>query len=275
MLSEYLISCDVPDRGCKMAHSCKVLFDKEGLNVSMSFYGPGQQMKLHTHETTQVSWLLAGHMLESSRFRARDIHMPSCGVKPAGLEHANDYGRHGALILAINIDHADPAPETGFDFDDWRWSPRLAGTYQSGLTKSLVDLMSKCGDEAESAVWDLLALSTSSEEFASPTAPVWLSRVRDQLNECDQALDLALMAKQAGVHRVYLSRAFTHCFGTPPSVYRARCRVARGVAAMMQGESLVDAALDAGFADQSHFSRLAKQQIGLPPKRLHGLLTAA
>jgi AraC family transcriptional regulator len=258
-----------------MAPRRKILYAKNGLNAAISYYGPGECMKLHTHDTTQVSWLLAGEMCESSRHLTRDICLPSCGVKPAGLEHANDYGRHGALILALNIEQDGSVESTGFCLDDWRWTPRQDGEYQSGLTNSLVNLISERGDEAEAAVWDLLALSTSNTKISAKSVPGWLSQVRDQLNECNQELDLALMANQAGVHRVYLSRAFTHCFGTPPSVYRARCRVARAIAAMLQGETLVDAALDAGFADQSHFSRRAKQQTGLSPKRLHGLFNAA
>jgi AraC family transcriptional regulator len=248
------------------------LYQTDGLSTVLSHYAPGVVMPDHTHDRHQVSWLLVGHLSEDHRSSEKQIEQPSIGVKPAGLEHANDYGRHGALILSVNIDPAARRYRDAFSFNDWRWTPCAGGDLQSGTTEVLSRLIAARGDEAESAIWDLLALSASGEGWTMRDVPHWLMQVRDQLSECTDELDLAAMANEAGVHRVHLSRAFTRSFGIPPSVYRARCRVARSIASALQGESLAVAAQNGGFADQAHFSRLVKRQTSLPPRRLVELM---
>ena len=248
------------------------LFETEGLETVLSHYAPGEVMAEHVHDRHQVSWLLLGHLSEDHKSTGLMVDRPSVGVKPAGLEHANDYGRHGALILSVNIDPDVTALKDAFSFNDWRWTPCVNGNLTTGITEILTRLIAHRGDEAESAVWDLLALSAGGAGWTAREIPHWLAQIRDQLSDCTAELDLATMANQAGVHRVHLSRAFTRSFGVPPSVYRARCRVARAIAGAMQGDALVKAALDAGFADQSHFCRLAKRETGLPPRRLIDLM---
>jgi len=248
------------------------LFQSDGLTTLLSHYAPGVVMPKHTHDLHQVSWLLVGHLSEDHGADEKQVEQPSIGVKPVGLEHANDYGRHGALILSINIDPDARRYQDAFSFNEWRWTPCAGDGLQTGTTEVLTRLIAARGDEAESAIWDLLALSASGERWTLREVPHWLKQVRDQLSECTAELDLAAMANEAGVHRVHLSRAFTRSFGVPPSVYRARCRIARSITAALHGEPLAMAAQSGGFADQAHFSRQTKRATGLPPRRLIDLL---
>lgn len=253
----------------------RTLFEKDGLSARLSFYAPGQRMAPHTHDFHQVSWLLSGEMREGSSTAERELCQPSVGIKPSGLEHANDYGPNGALILAVNIAPDADLDPLSFAIDDWRWTPRATGDSQAGMASALTRLVADQGDHAESAIWDLLALSAGRDEIGAARAPAWLDQVRDQLRECGDELDMAAIAHEAGVHRVSLSRAFVHHFGMPPSVYRARCRVARAIVEIAGGTSLAAAAAEAGFADQAHFSRLAKRETGLTPRHLKSVLSAA
>lgn len=258
-----------------MSRVTQTLFDRDGLTARLSFYAPGERMNRHAHDFHQVSWLLSGDMREGARSGEREICQPSVGIKPSGLEHANDYGPNGALILAVNLGAEAEMDELSFAIDDWRWTPRADGEHRAGMAPALTRLVAAQGDQAESAIWDLLALSAGRDEIGSGRAPVWLDQVRDQLRECGDELDMARIAHEAGVHRVSLSRAFTRHFGMPPSVYRARCRVARAIAHVAEGTSLASAAAEAGFSDQAHFSRLAKRETGLSPRDLKTLLRAA
>jgi AraC family transcriptional regulator len=234
----------------------------------------------HHHTNHQFSCLLAGELLEGHAGQEQEICLPSLGVKPAGLTHFNQYGPDGALILTINLEPAqleDYLPDCSID---WRWKAGgLSGRdRQSALAISRLARATPA--DAESLACDLLAvltpgLASSGNVRSGGAVPAWLARARDALREGEAASDLKQIADEAGVHRVHLSRAFSGQFGIAPSLYRRHCRLARAISDMLDGTSLADAAMGAGFADQSHFSRLARRQTGFSPNRLKTLLAAA
>jgi AraC family transcriptional regulator len=118
----------------------------------------------------------------------------------------------------------------------------------------------------EGLTLELLGLCTR-EVRGVPAAPRWLLRVRDLLTErCTDAFALADLAAEVGVHPGHLASAFLRHFGCTVGEYSRRQRVAmaRGY---LTGSNvpLAEVALLVGFADQSHFTRTFKRQIGLTP----------
>jgi AraC-like DNA-binding protein len=77
----------------------------------------------------------------------------------------------------------------------------------------------------------------------------------------------AALEKMTGTDRFVLTRQFRRAFGTSPDRYRTRRRLDLARAAIERGTSLAQAALEAGFADQSHLTRQFKQAFGLTPAR--------
>jgi AraC-like DNA-binding protein len=77
----------------------------------------------------------------------------------------------------------------------------------------------------------------------------------------------------SGLDRFQLARQFRGVFGT--SVYRysllRRLDFARDLIA--GGEALSRAAVDAGFADQAHFTRMFRRAYGLSPAQFRQLQT--
>ncbi|MCP4688540.1 MAG: helix-turn-helix transcriptional regulator, partial [Desulfobacterales bacterium] len=51
----------------------------------------------------------------------------------------------------------------------------------------------------------------------------------------------------------------------PPHEYLTQVRIARAREMLKNGESIVSAAMDAGFVDQSHFTRIFKKFVGVTP----------
>lgn len=73
-------------------------------------------------------------------------------------------------------------------------------------------------------------------------------------------------------HRII--RAFRRCLGVTPHAYIMRLQVQRALSLLVDGERIVDAAAEAGFADQSHLTKHFKRVCGMTPGkylRLHGL----
>ncbi|HET6326930.1 MAG TPA: AraC family transcriptional regulator [Planctomycetaceae bacterium] len=97
--------------------------------------------------------------------------------------------------------------------------------------------------------------------------PRWLRNVSDLLRErCTQPWSLTDVAAEAGVHPGYLASAFRRHLGCTIGEFVRRERIALACRALADAETpLADVALLAGFADQSHFTRVFKRQLGLTP----------
>ena len=78
-----------------------------------------------------------------------------------------------------------------------------------------------------------------------------------------------------GLARYALARHFRACLGTSPYRYLVMRRLDRARALIASGSPLCDAALAAGFADQSHLTRHFKRAYGLAPGRWRALAERA
>jgi len=83
------------------------------------------------------------------------------------------------------------------------------------------------------------------------------------------------LEKIAGTDRYTITRQFRWAFGTSPDRYRTLRRLALAQAAIERGQSLVQVAAEAGFADQSHMTRQFKRTYGLTPTRWRSLTAAS
>lgn len=82
-----------------------------------------------------------------------------------------------------------------------------------------------------------------------------------------RSITLDEMADHAGRDRWALSRDFRLLFGTSPYRYLTMRRLDLVRSLLAQGTSLVDAAMIAGFTDQSHMTRQFRSTYGMPPSR--------
>ena len=64
------------------------------------------------------------------------------------------------------------------------------------------------------------------------------------------------LAHRAGLRRESFSRAFRRTAGLPPTAWLHCLRLEKARALLRQGKSIAEAALAAGYADQSHFHRM-------------------
>lgn len=107
------------------------------------------------------------------------------------------------------------------------------------------------------------------------TSRPWRNRLSPSVTKAIQCLDaarntpvsLAELAALSGISRFQLLRAFAREIGTTPHAYLIQRRVALARQFLAAGKTPTQAALDAGFADQSHLTRAFVRYIGVTPAR--------
>jgi AraC-like DNA-binding protein len=93
-----------------------------------------------------------------------------------------------------------------------------------------------------------------------------LSRVRDVIAVAPaERRSMDELGRLAGLDRWTLARQFRAAFGTSPSRFRIMRQLDRVRRLLNDGTSLAEAAIEAGFADQSHMSRRFKSAYGITP----------
>jgi AraC family transcriptional regulator len=108
-------------------------------------------------------------------------------------------------------------------------------------------------------------MSNEQSQFKEP--PPWLAQVKERIDKeyCDR-LCLADLAAIAGVHPVYLARAFRSYYGRSINKYLLGLRLEHARDLLGGGEmSLSDIAVETGFCDQGHFSKYFKRSYGVSP----------
>ena len=227
----------------------------------------------HRHDTYAIGITLAG--VQSFHFRGRRWHgLPGqCHVLHPDELHDGMAGT--AEGFAYRILHVDPA----------LLQQALGGAPLPFVGNPVVD---GDGAGADPSLWDidqpleeldradlLVALAGLLQRaagrpaaLAQPLAWPALGRVRDRLLAAPaQRVPLAELECLAGLDRWTLARQFRAAFGTSPSRFRTLRQLDQLRAHLLRGEPLAEAALAAGFADQSHMGRQFKRAYGMTPGR--------
>jgi AraC family transcriptional regulator len=129
---------------------------------------------------------------------------------------------------------------------------------------------------AEGFVLQLLATAGRAGEAPRGARRKWLADVCDQLHEQTPAtMSLSQLAASVGVHPAHLARCFRREYGVTVGDYARGLRLDWAATQLALGDaSLAQVAVEAGFADQSHFTRAFRRHAGVPPGRYRRLVRA-
>lgn len=103
-----------------------------------------------------------------------------------------------------------------------------------------------------------------------PTEPVRLREVVDGVcrfieAHCDEPLTLGALARQAGLSRFYLHRAFKRRTGLTPREYGEACRHRALKAGLQAGHPVTRALFDAGYGSTSRLYERSDARLGMTP----------
>jgi AraC family transcriptional regulator len=189
---------------------------------------------------------------------------------PAGATHGARFGSDGARILIVRPRNASEPVAGCFNHlvelhgRELTWLAwRLAAELRASDAAAPL--------AAEGFALELLAATTreARPERTPGRPPAWLRSAEELLRaRLADRIGLGELAETVGVHPAYLARAFRAHYGLSVGEYGRRLRVAWAAAELARSETpLAEIAARAGFADQSHFTRVFRRHVGTTPAR--------
>lgn len=249
-----------------------------GLTLAETEYEPGHRLPLHAHDNPFFSLLLRGSFTEKLERGGRTCVPTSLVYYPENEPHSEAFAGQGGR--AFNVELA-PGWVERLDEEGLRRPDRSFETRASRLNWIATRLYASFaeGDGAsveleELALALMSAMSAQGRRVDERRPPPWLARVREVLHaRASERVSVTELADEAGVHPVHLARVFRRHHGCTIGEYVRRLRTERACAALAHTETPLSVlALDAGYADQAHFTRHFKRVTGITPGAYRTLL---
>ncbi|MEW6341160.1 MAG: AraC family transcriptional regulator [Paraburkholderia sp.] len=246
----------------------------EGIErMEASFHG--RPFSPHRHDTYAIGLTISG--VQTFNFRGQRWHcLPGeCHILHPDETHDGSAGtEEGFSYRMVYVDpalvqqalHGQPLPFVANPVVDARRLAALDVTDVWDIDEDIDDLARV--DLIASLARLLVHASADPQKKPAPLALERLVQVRDLLAGTPAVRhSMDELERVAGLDRWALARQFRAAFGTSPSHFRTHRQLDQLRRAVKGGASLRDAALDAGFADQSHMSRQFKRAYGLTPAK--------
>ncbi len=212
--------------------------------------------------------LLDGNYRETAGLTEIGYQPFSCVYHPPGMDHHDVVGEAGVTMLTLEF---KPELFDAVDFSAVNLRPviDLSGARAAW---ELMDLFRRIATRQTNQL-DLesravaLAYSIVRQSGRVPRDLPSLRRACEYIHaHFGQNLTLAQVARAAGVHPVYLGEIFRQEFGETLGEYLNRIRVRAAADRLANSDfPLSTIALDFGFYDQSHFTRIFRQFTGATP----------
>jgi len=235
--------------------------DASSVRLAETSYAPGEVLRQHAHERPHFCFVVHGDYVESSGAHEYNRSTASLMFLPAGVAHSEAHrqtGRHFMIELSPRFVDGVTLPAALTEIP-----PRSAVLMAARLHAHF--RMNEHVDEEQclDLVWELLAFLDHHDRHPER----WLERARSAIHDhYAGTIRLSWLARDAGVHPVYLAQQFRKVFGCTVGDYVRQLRVEHARRALAGGRSPISAiALDAGFSDQSHLSRHFRRALGTTP----------
>lgn len=223
----------------------------------------------HLHGTHSVVVLKSG----AAEIRSERWHRT---VRAGDVFFFNPYEVHGARCLGEGADYATLYPSRTL-IDRCIVSMRDEGPLQIETdvlprgpeTLAMIDALSAAQidpDAVEAALTATLSACSFAPDASRTNARSLARKACHLIRENGmRAIRTEDLARQLGVHKSHLVRAFTAAIGLAPQTYIRQVRVAKARELICAGAGLSDIAQRLDFCDQAHLTREFKKVFGVPP----------
>lgn len=241
-------------------------------NLVEAWFPPRLVLPPHLHDRTTFAVMLEGSFDVGFASATYACEPSSVFTEPLGDKHGNKVGAKPAHVVVLQPDHArsdlfDPCRSIfneathfshgGIHSLGWRLAYELrAPDSTSGLSMQGLGL-------------EMLALACRVEAPREARPPEWFESAMDMIHSTFLGkLSIEDVAREIDVHPTHLARAFRKYHRESIGGFVRRLRLGWATDRLLASDdSIAQIALDAGFSDQSHFTRLFKRQTGVSPGR--------
>jgi AraC family transcriptional regulator len=225
---------------------------------------------VHVHDAPVVSLILRGVASEQVSEGTRELVAQDLILTPAFTPHAYAFREPGKWLNMQFLDAWFTRVSDGQQLGQAKsqfirnhsaaaWASRIHAEIHQRDTLSTLAI--------DGAMMLMMADIARAQIDGASTRPRWLRRVEEAIEaSISSPPTVEELAAIAGVHPTHLLRTFRRYQGTTIANFVRRRRIERARTEVAQRKRpLSSIALDAGFADQSHFTRVFKQAFGETP----------
>ncbi|PMS18062.1 AraC family transcriptional regulator [Trinickia dabaoshanensis] len=241
----------------------------------------GHRYPPHAHDTHCLAVVTGGAVSVEVKGQRRVCRRGDVIVIDAGLVHSGAAAGEGRWKM--RVEHVQPhalasyCDALGIERRE-RFDPKSPFIVDADLARNLygVNWCSEVDDDrfkrSEALACAVLNLHARHANSAGSLPavrrePALVGAVKGRLLEDLHARPtLSTLANEYAVTPFVLLRAFVRETGLSPHAFMQQERVRVAMQLLREGTSLAEVGARAGFADQSHFTRVFKQQTGVTPK---------
>jgi AraC family transcriptional regulator len=228
-------------------------------------------MGRHGHALAAFGFVLDGAYTEKLGNRWRTCAPGSLVFHPPGEEHAVEF--HDEPVRIFRVDFPPEWLSRVGEHTPVLQSPaEFRGGRPAELARRLYREFRETDSAAPLAMQGLILeiLSFAARHSAAPAErrpPRWLNQAQEMIRDrFADSLSLDAIAKEVAVHPAHLAREYRRTYGCSIGEAVRRLRVEYACRALSSSTlPLATIAAAAGFADQSHFTRIFRSITGLTP----------
>jgi AraC family transcriptional regulator len=251
-----------------------------GITLAEATYPGGAELPEEVQPSTLLVVVLEGAMTERRGRRSVVCEPGTLAVLPRHEPYVHRFDATGARIFVTQLGPSWVERMHTFGMAE-PTSPLYVRSSRANAIAGELYTELRTADDASALAIEGYVLALSAELVRAhargerSARPHWLVRAAEQLHErahgdaaADDAggSDMAAIAADVGVHPVHLARTFREHYGTTMGDYLRRLRVERARTQLAAtAKSLSQVAIEAGFADQAHFTRVFRTLVGTTP----------
>lgn len=231
----------------------------------------GQQARIdpHEHSDTHLVLVTEGTYRTSAAGAEGAVGRGGVLINPPGTRHDDQFMGPGRLVT-FSLSERLMADFDGLGRSLGR-ARMVNGAAPAAMMLRIADEARRFDEISELEIEGLACeLAASLVGFAGHDRrePGWLGRVQAMIEEGKgRPPTVTELAREAGVHPVYLTRAFRRFRGQTPGAMLRRARARRAAAMLARSrEAIASIALECGFADQASFTRAFARATSMSPQ---------
>jgi AraC family transcriptional regulator len=242
-------------------------------SIAQVCHQAGARYARHAHERAYLAFVQQGAHQDEVGRESDVAQSATVVVMPSGVAHANRIGGEGARIVLVTLERT----LREFAQLPTRWR-LLHGGPGARVFLRLCQTLALPTESERATIEELLLELVDGvaeiPERLKKGVPNCVRAARAMLNDgAFEPFLLSDIARATHVDVAYLSRAFRRVEGCTMGEYRRRLRARKAASLLGKGRMpLAEVAFAAGFADQSHLSRVFKAEFGVTPLRYQRLM---